>query len=93
VSESRKCLCCLSEKKLCVGRFTEILIHFKNPYLIYTTSGISRDTGLKPKFHDLVLSMGENKTLNLKDIPSLKLLQDIMLLISISSFVLETVRA
>jgi hypothetical protein len=43
--------------------------------------------GLEPKSHDLALSMGDNKTLNLKDITSLKHLQDIMLLISISSFV------
>jgi hypothetical protein len=49
--------------------------------------------GLEPKMHDLALSMGENKTLNLKDITSLKLLQDVMLLISISSFVQETARA
>jgi hypothetical protein len=46
--------------------------------------------GLKPKLPDLAQSMGENKTLNLKDITSLTRLQDIMLLISISSFVQET---
>jgi hypothetical protein len=32
--------------------------------------------GLEPKLHDLALSMGENKILNLKDITSLKFLQD-----------------
>jgi hypothetical protein len=41
------------------------------------------DKGLEPNFHDLALSMDENKILNLKDITSLKLLQDILLLISI----------
>jgi hypothetical protein len=45
------------------------------------------------KMHGLALSMHENKTLNLKDITLLKLLQDIMLLISILSFVQETDRA
>jgi hypothetical protein len=39
---------------------------------------------------DLALSIGENKTLHLKDITLLKGLQDIILLISISSFVQET---
>jgi hypothetical protein len=43
--------------------------------------------GLEPKLHDLALSMGENKTLNLKDVTLLKGLQDIMLSISISNFV------
>jgi hypothetical protein len=47
----------------------------------------SVNKGLEPKLHDLALSMGKNKTLNLKDVTSLKLLKDIMLLISISSFV------
>jgi hypothetical protein len=51
-----------------------------------TFSLIVVDKGLEPKLHDLALPMGENKTLNLKDITSLKLLQDIMLLISISRF-------
>jgi hypothetical protein len=37
--------------------------------------------GLEPKLLCLALSMGENKTLNSKDITLLKLLQDIMLLI------------
>jgi hypothetical protein len=37
--------------------------------------------GLKPKLHDFTLSIGDNKTLNLKYITSLKLLQDIMLFI------------
>jgi hypothetical protein len=41
--------------------------------------------------HDLALSVIENKTLNLKDITLLKHLQDVML--SISSFVLETAQA
>jgi hypothetical protein len=40
-----------------------------------------------PKLHDLALSKDENKTSNLNDIPSLKVLLDIILLISISSFV------
>jgi hypothetical protein len=39
--------------------------------------------GLEPKLHDLALSMGDNKTLKLKDKTLLKLL----------SFVLETARA
>jgi hypothetical protein len=34
---------------------------------------------LKPQLHDLALSMVENKTLNLKGITLLKLLQNIML--------------
>jgi hypothetical protein len=41
--------------------------------------------------HDLALLIGENKTLNLKHITSLKLLQDIMLSITKSIFVQETV--
>jgi hypothetical protein len=45
------------------------------------------DKGLEPKLHDLALPMGENKTLNSKDVTALKLLQDIMLSKSISSFV------
>jgi hypothetical protein len=41
-----------------------------------------------PKLHDLTLSVGENKTFGLKkNITSLKLSKDIMLLKSISSFV------
>jgi hypothetical protein len=36
--------------------------------------------GLEPKSHDLTLSMGENKTLNLKDITSLRLLLDTILM-------------
>jgi hypothetical protein len=43
--------------------------------------------GLEPRLHDLVLSIGENKILSLKGIASLKLLQDIVLMISISSTV------
>jgi hypothetical protein len=43
--------------------------------------------GLEPKLRYLALSMGENKALNLKDITLLKLSQDIVLLISTSSFV------
>jgi hypothetical protein len=39
-----------------------------------------------------ISKMGENKTLNLKGITSPKLLQDIMLLISISSYVQKTAR-
>jgi hypothetical protein len=49
--------------------------------------------GLKPKLRDLALSMGENKTLNLKDKTLLRLfsLPDTML--SISSFVFYTAQA
>jgi hypothetical protein len=43
--------------------------------------------GLEPKLLDLALSMGENKTLNVKVVTSLKRLQDIMLSTSISNFV------
>jgi hypothetical protein len=43
--------------------------------------------GLEPKLHDMALSMGENKTLNLKVVTLLKYLQDIMLSTSISNFV------
>jgi hypothetical protein len=48
----------------------------------------------KAKLHDLALSMGENKALNLKDKTLLKLYaRHHVILISISSFVLETTRA
>jgi hypothetical protein len=43
--------------------------------------------GLKPKLHDLALSIAENGILNLKNITLHKLLQDIMLFISIPNFV------
>jgi hypothetical protein len=43
--------------------------------------------GPEPKLHDLALPMGENKTLNLKVVTSIKRLQDIMLSTSISNFV------
>jgi hypothetical protein len=48
---------------------------------------VNYNKGLEPMLHYLALSMGENKTLNLKDITSLKHLQDIVILIFISSFV------
>jgi hypothetical protein len=49
--------------------------------------------GVEPKLHSLALSVGENKTLNLKDTTSLKHLQNIVLLISISSFMQEAASA
>jgi hypothetical protein len=46
----------------------------------------SKKDYLEPKLHYLALSTGENKTLNLKDATSIRLLQD-MLSIFISRFV------
>jgi hypothetical protein len=50
--------------------------------------------GLKTKLHNLNISIGDIKTLNLKDITSLKRLQDIILSISKKKFFCgETARA
>jgi hypothetical protein len=76
----------LSKLKFNFAHFIGPILTLRGPALL-VSSGMLK--GLEPKLHDLALSMGENKTLNLKDITLLKLFQDtcIMLLISISNFV------
>jgi hypothetical protein len=65
--------------------FTTRIPLFKNGD-IHVVTGARSVKGLESKLLDLALSTGKNKTFNLKDITSLKLFQDIMLLIFISSF-------
>jgi hypothetical protein len=52
---------------------TQQMWHKTEPSPLEANSAKYRSKGLKPKMHDLALSVGENKTLNLKDKTSLKL--------------------
>jgi hypothetical protein len=69
---------------ICVKENLQIYSYVRNFQLSNSHDQLK---GLEPKLHDLALSMGENKTLNFKDVTLLKPLQDTMLSISISSFV------